>query len=201
MFGFKFIRGGPVDCCSSKTVGTESYTLVTSDVVMPSECVKSCIYQRDGQLEKQLYCFAPGHLPVVCTEISENLESSKNPKGPFGNLFNAVEPFTDLDIAFGPITTLTIYNGSYSNFPNVITGIQTTYGSKPSPIRGNEGNGIASICTANPNNGIFFAQISGTARTKDDVNSIIFSLAFANSEGVPLCVPPLAGDSLNGGQI
>merc|ERR1711872_45078 len=59
----------PVEgCCSTKKVGSHSYTLLLENDSAPAKlgCSSSCVYQRDGE-ENSKYCFKPGDLPVECT--------------------------------------------------------------------------------------------------------------------------------------
>jgi len=66
----KVISGNPInpDCCASKRVGNESYTLVENPgVPVPEECLVPCVYSRDGQ-PGEFFCFKSGSLPVSCTE-------------------------------------------------------------------------------------------------------------------------------------
>jgi len=56
------------ECCGSKTVGEISYTLAGTTGPFPEECKESCAYTRDDYDEESLFCFAPGNLPVNCTE-------------------------------------------------------------------------------------------------------------------------------------
>jgi len=64
----KVISGNPItqDCCASKSVGNESYTLVNnSGLLVPEECLVPCVYSRDGQ-PGNYFCFKSGSLPVTC---------------------------------------------------------------------------------------------------------------------------------------
>jgi len=54
-----------LECCGSKQVGNFSYTLVKTPKIVPSECLNSCAYTRDGE-PGYIYCFAKGQLPVKC---------------------------------------------------------------------------------------------------------------------------------------
>merc|ERR1711915_615879 len=72
VFGFvllcsKMIEATPVpeECCKLKTVGDYNYTLVDVPTNVPSECLNSCAYARDGEPGSK-YCFAPGDQPVTC---------------------------------------------------------------------------------------------------------------------------------------
>merc|ERR1719308_538719 len=66
----KVVSGNPInqDCCASKRVGDESYTLVENPgLTFPEECSVPCVYVRDGQ-PGEFFCFKSGSLPVSCTE-------------------------------------------------------------------------------------------------------------------------------------
>jgi len=53
------------ECCYQKTVGSDSYTLLSNPSAVPPECSNTCAYQRDG-LPGSQFCFKPGNLPVKC---------------------------------------------------------------------------------------------------------------------------------------
>ena len=53
------------DCCERKTVGDKSYTLETSDVSVPAECLNSCVYTLDDDHSKR-FCFGSGWEKVTC---------------------------------------------------------------------------------------------------------------------------------------
>ena len=55
-------------CCTSKTVGSYSYTLVISPMAVPADCLSPCVYSRDD-IPGSLYCFASGSLPVHCNNF------------------------------------------------------------------------------------------------------------------------------------
>jgi len=59
----------PEPCCSRKTVGDLSYTLVNSEdtsIASRYGCISNCVYQQDD-LPGSLFCFAVGDLPTNCT--------------------------------------------------------------------------------------------------------------------------------------
>jgi len=59
----------PEPCCSRKTVGDLSYTLVNKDdtsIASRYGCISNCVYQQDN-LPGSLFCFAVGDLPTNCT--------------------------------------------------------------------------------------------------------------------------------------
>merc|ERR1711933_538 len=60
----------PEPCCSKKTVGDLSYTLVNSEdtsIATRYGCISNCVYQQDDS-PGSLFCFAVGHLPTNCTD-------------------------------------------------------------------------------------------------------------------------------------
>merc|ERR1712128_349165 len=142
-FLIKITIGNPLNpgCCSSKSVGNESYTLVIkADIKMPTACLESCIYTRDGQNGNSLFCFARGSLPVVCTgalgEVDGEETADDTVLGPFGDLINAKDNFTDESVAFQPITKIEIFTGVNVNVYDAVVGIQATYGSQVAPMKG-----------------------------------------------------------------
>ena len=59
----------PEPCCSKKTVGDLSYTLVNSEdtsIASRYGCISNCVYHQDD-LPGKLFCFADGDLPATCT--------------------------------------------------------------------------------------------------------------------------------------
>ena len=153
--------------------------------VVPDECLVPCVYSRDGH-PGDFFCFKSGSLPVSCT-------GSGKLEGPFGDLVNANTPFSEKVDATAAITKITIFTGKYNIFDNVVVGIQTTYGSgSPQIVRGREGN-HTTVCSANPQEGIYFSQITGRKLNQGDTQSIIYQLGFRNNNGADLCSPPLSG--------
>jgi len=60
----------PEPCCSRKTVGDLSYTLVNSEdtsIASRYGCISNCVYHQDD-LPGKLFCFADGDLPATCTD-------------------------------------------------------------------------------------------------------------------------------------
>jgi len=60
----------PEPCCSKKTVGDLSYTLVNSEdtsIAGRYGCKSNCVYQQDD-LPGSLFCFADGDLPTTCAD-------------------------------------------------------------------------------------------------------------------------------------
>merc|ERR1712240_55954 len=64
------ISGKPTDsCCSTKTVGNSSYTLVSmndTSVATTYGCKSNCVYEEDA-VPGSRFCFAVGNLPISCT--------------------------------------------------------------------------------------------------------------------------------------
>merc|ERR1719317_1655009 len=55
-------------CCTSKTVGAYSYTLLDNEVAQDTlGCKSPCVYQRDGESGSR-YCFKNGDDPVTCSK-------------------------------------------------------------------------------------------------------------------------------------
>merc|ERR1711872_611090 len=56
------------ECCLSKIVGTETYTLLNETAAYYKEldCISPCVYTRDDQPGSK-FCFKTGALPVICT--------------------------------------------------------------------------------------------------------------------------------------
>jgi hypothetical protein len=67
------VANGENNCCSSKTVGAVSYTLVdTDDANAPNTCKDSCAYD-DG--DGNLFCFSEGNLPSTCKgEVAKEIQ-------------------------------------------------------------------------------------------------------------------------------
>ena len=67
------VANGDNNCCSSKTVGAVSYTLVdTDDANAPNTCKDSCAYD-DGN--GNLFCFSEGNLPSTCKgEVAKEIQ-------------------------------------------------------------------------------------------------------------------------------
>merc|ERR1712098_766307 len=71
LFILRTISGKPTDsCCSTKTVGNSSYTLVSmndTSVATTYGCKSNCVYEEDA-VPGSRFCFAVGNLPITCTE-------------------------------------------------------------------------------------------------------------------------------------
>merc|ERR1739838_728938 len=74
--------------------------------------------------------------------------------GPYGNLPEARSYFSDSPYARDFVSHITIHVGEYAGNPEIITGIQLTYGTVLGPLRGGIGNSIKN-CTVDINGGIF----------------------------------------------
>ena len=122
--------------------------------------------------------------------VSNIIEEEGTSEGPFGDLVNANNDFTEEDQATSAIKEIMIYTGDYATFKNVVVGIQTTYGF--GPVRGNKGTN-KTIFTADPQKGVFFSQITGRAINNGDFKSFIYQLGFRSNAGLELCDPPLSG--------
>ena len=61
------------DCCTSKDVGGVQYILVGTLEKPMYNCIDNCLYETVGQFGT--YCFAPGVLPVNCTEEDNFVET------------------------------------------------------------------------------------------------------------------------------
>jgi len=69
----------PEPCCSKKTVGDLSYTLVNSEdtsIASRYGCKSNCVYQQDDS-PGALFCFAVGDLPTNCTDAVSETASTK----------------------------------------------------------------------------------------------------------------------------
>ena len=65
-------------CCESKTVGSNSYTLVENETASKDlGCNSLCVYKMDGKPESR-YCFKSGDLPVNCTGDSRKIIIDNN---------------------------------------------------------------------------------------------------------------------------
>merc|ERR1712098_292950 len=110
------VSSSPVEgCCSSKTVGPHSYTLVENETA-PSQfgCSSSCVYKREGE-ENEKFCFKPGQLPVECTgEILIEISISFNVTGQVsGTIFAApIKNFEYVVMELGERKTFYVEAGS-----------------------------------------------------------------------------------------
>jgi len=71
---FSLAENLPEPCCSRKTVGDVSYTLVNSEDTSATSsygCKSNCVYQQDD-LPDSLFCFADGDLSTTCTGLAAN---------------------------------------------------------------------------------------------------------------------------------
>merc|ERR1712215_553728 len=67
------ISGMEQGCCVSKTVGSNSYTLVEDETASETlGCESLCVYKMEGKPESR-YCFKSGDLPVSCTGDSRKI--------------------------------------------------------------------------------------------------------------------------------
>merc|ERR1719308_440582 len=67
------IWGMEQGCCESKTVGSNSYTLVENETASKDlGCNSLCVYKMDGKPESR-YCFKSGDMPVNCTGDSRKI--------------------------------------------------------------------------------------------------------------------------------
>jgi len=69
----------PEPCCSKKTVGDLSYTLVNSEdtsIASRYGCKSNCVYQQDDS-PGALFCFAVGDLPTNCADAVSVTASTK----------------------------------------------------------------------------------------------------------------------------
>merc|ERR1739838_177123 len=62
-----FAEGQPLSpCCSEKTVGGVSYTLVEEKDTSAYDCLNNCVYEQAGN-QGSKFCFARGNLAVTCS--------------------------------------------------------------------------------------------------------------------------------------
>jgi len=63
------------ECCTTKTVGGESYKLVDAEEDTASfGCMNSCVYEKIGSQDSR-FCFKVGDLEAMCNDIDTNVES------------------------------------------------------------------------------------------------------------------------------
>merc|ERR1719369_279277 len=70
MMGFGTESTTTIPCCEKKRVGGVSYTFVEERDTTIFNCLSNCVYQKDGESEGQLFCFAAGELEATC-EVQE----------------------------------------------------------------------------------------------------------------------------------
>lgn len=63
------------DCCRSKLVGVDLYSLITSSLPVPVSCVSACAYLREGDTSNHHFCFKQGSQPSQCVEEEDGLTS------------------------------------------------------------------------------------------------------------------------------
>lgn len=220
LFGIQISSARP-QCCASKKVGEEMYTLVGTETGnFPERCIEPCMYTRDDEPGDKYYCFAKGSLKVECTEeglienppktpITTKKPPCKKPPcktpppppppppksyGPYGSLISATTPFSDAATATGLPTKILIYAGPAGLHPNVIVGIQVTYGDVTGQLHGRKTANVTT-CIADPKNDIYFAQFRGHAIENNDTSSFITQLGVFNNDGNQVCLPNMFAGS------
>merc|ERR1719312_1633017 len=94
-------------CCTSKTVGTDAYTLRETETAPDTlGCQSSCVYERDEEPGSR-YCFKKGDLPVTCTE--ENLFDPGACTGVYNSNTKSCDVSTDnCNAGFNPVVEETV---------------------------------------------------------------------------------------------
>ena len=133
-------------------------------------------------------CFEDNTRPILEYEAIPGGDVTKSSKLTIGNLLGATAPFDDgLTAAGGEITKVTMYTDKYFTHPNVIVGIQITYGGSEAILHGKQTENKTE-CKFDPGSGEAITQIFGTAIDSPSSSAaLIYSLGFS-TDVVSACV-------------